>query len=76
MLTSQSDKCCAKVFDSTQWAECLLNLLANPDLDIVLRGTVIVKNMMSAGREIAERIVETQIIDCMQAHVFKAQRKR
>ena len=75
MLTSQSDKCCKKVFDSVQWSECLLNLLANPDLEIVLRGAVIVKNMITSGKETAEKILETQIMDCMQAHIFKAQRK-
>ena len=51
-------------------------MLANPDLDIVLRGAVIVKSMMAAGREVAERIIETQIMDCMQAHIFKAQREK
>eukprot|EP00095_Tigriopus_kingsejongensis_P001782 snap_masked-scaffold225_size250570-processed-gene-1.3 protein:Tk01782 transcript:snap_masked-scaffold225_size250570-processed-gene-1.3-mRNA-1 annotation:"protein unc-45 homolog b" len=72
MLTGQSEKCCQKVFESTQWADCILNLLANPDLDIVLRGVVIVRNMISASKEVAEKVIETQAMDCMQAHIFKA----
>jgi len=73
MLTSQSEKCCRKVFDSIQWNECLLNMLSNPDLDIALRGVVIVKNMITAGKDIAEKLIETQIMECLQAHIFKAQ---
>lgn len=73
MLTSQSKKICGKVFESTQWTECLLNTLANQDLEIVLRGAVVVKNMVEAGKEIAEKVIDTQIMDCLQAHTFKAQ---
>ncbi len=64
------------MFESSQWSDCLLNLLANTDLETVLRGCVVVRNMMSSSaREVAERVVETQIMDCMQAHIFKAQRE-
>jgi hypothetical protein len=58
-----------------QWNECLLNTLANPNMDIVLRGTVIVKNMIAAGKDVAEKVIETEIPDCLQAHIFKAQCK-
>ena len=75
ILTSQSEKCCRKIFDSLQWNECILNLLANPDLDIVLRGVVIVKNMITAGKDVAEKVIETPIMECLQAHIFKAQRE-
>jgi len=72
MLTSQSTKICKKIFESVQWTECLLNVLANEDTSIVLRGCVIVKNMVSSCQEVAEKVLETQLMDCMQAHVFKA----
>jgi hypothetical protein len=75
MLSSQSEKCCRKVFDSKQWNDCILNLLANQDLDIVLRGAVIVKNMIGSGKDVAEILIETQIMDVLQAHIFKAKRK-
>lgn len=63
------------VFQSAQWSDCLLNVLANPDLNIVLRGVVIVKNMINAGKEVAEKVIETQAMDCLQAHIFKAKRR-
>jgi len=72
MLTSQSTKICKKIFESIQWSECLLNALANQDLNIVLRGVFILKNMMSSGKDVAEKIIETQLMECLQAHIFKA----
>ena len=60
---------------SVQWVECLLNTIANENFEIVLRGCVIVKNMISSGKDIAEKVLETQLMDCMQAHIFKAKRK-
>jgi tetratricopeptide (TPR) repeat protein len=72
MLTSVSTKCCKKVFDSKQWTECLLNLLASLDVEVCLRGTVTVDNMVSAGKEVAEPIMDTQIMDCLQALIAKA----
>jgi len=58
-----------------QWNQCLLNVVANPDYDIVLRGVVIVQNMIQAGKEIAEPIIESQITDCLQAHIARARCK-
>ena len=55
--------------------ECLLNTLANENLEIVYRGAVVVKNLVSCGKEVAEKVLETQLMDCMQAHIFKAKRK-
>ena len=49
--------------------------MANQDLEIVLRGCVIVKNMIASGRDVAEKVIETQITDCLQAHIFKAKRE-
>ena len=57
---------------SIQWTECLLNTIANEDLNIVLRGSVIIKNMVSSCQEVAEMVLETQLMECMQAHIFKA----
>ena len=50
-----------KVFESKQWNDCLLNLLANTDDEIVLRGAVIVQHMVSVNKEVAEKILETQV---------------
>ena len=51
-----------QVFESKQWNDCLLNLLANTDDEIVLRGAVIVQHMVAVNKEIAEKILETQVI--------------
>ncbi|XP_040573143.1 protein unc-45 homolog B [Lepeophtheirus salmonis] len=73
MLTSQSSILCHKVFDSIQWLDCLLNLLANADFQIVLRGAVVVRNIVTAeNKEDAEKVMNSQIMDVLQALVFKA----
>jgi len=72
MLTGQSDKCCKKVFESIQWVQCLLNACANENYEIVLRGVVAVKNMIFSSKDVAEQVIETQLMDCMQAHIFRA----
>ena len=53
-----------QVFESKQWNDCLLNLLANTDDEIVLRGAVIVQHMVSVNKEVAEKILETQVNFC------------
>jgi len=72
MLTSASNKVCKKVFDSKQWNDCLLNLLASTDVEICLRGCVIVQNMVASCKETAEKVLETQIMEVLQALVVKA----
>merc|ERR1719430_61009 len=72
MLSSASNKICKKIFDSKQWNDCLLNLLANEDNEIVLRGAVVVQNMVMSCKETAEAVLETQIMEVLQALVLKA----
>lgn len=72
MLTSQSNKVCKKVFDSSQWNECLLNLLANKDFEVILRGAVVVDNMVSVDKEVAEKVLATEVMEVLQAHIFRA----
>jgi len=72
MLTSASNKVCKKVFDSKQWNDCLLNLLASMDVEICLRGCVIVQNMVASSKDTAEKVLETQIMEVLQALVVKA----
>ena len=73
MLTSQSEKICKKVFDSTQWLECLLNVLANEDYQIALRGAVVVQNMVTiGGAETAEKVLATEIMEVLQALIMRA----
>ena len=72
MLTSASNKICKKVFDAKQWNDCLLNVLANTDDEIVLRGAVVVQNMVNSCKETAEAVLETQVMEVLQALVLKA----
>jgi len=72
MLTTASSILCKKIFESSQWTQCLLNLLAHKDVEVVYRGVVTVDNMVNAGPETAEPIMDTQIMDCLQALIAKA----
>ena len=72
MLCSASDKICKKVFDAKQWNDCVLNLLANTDDEVVLRGAVVVQQMVASSKEICEAVLETQVMEVLQALVLKA----
>ena len=72
MLTSASSKLCQKIFESTQWEACMLNILANKDFEVTYRGVVIVSNMIQAGKEVANPLMDTQIMDVCQALIVKA----
>lgn len=72
MLTSLSNKICGKVFESKQWEECFLNLLANDDFETTYRGAIIVDNMVQAGKEVAEPLFDGKIMDVLQALILKA----
>jgi hypothetical protein len=73
MLTSISNVVCRKVFEARQWQECFLNLLANTDYETAYRGVVIVDNMVQAGREVAEPLMDDgKIMDVLQALALKA----
>ena len=63
------------IFQSIQWVQCLLNACANENYEIVLRGVVAVKNMIFSSKDVAEQVIETQLMDCMQAHIFRAKCK-
>ncbi|XP_063988231.1 protein unc-45 homolog B [Diachasmimorpha longicaudata] len=67
MLTSVSIKACNKVFDSNNWVESLRFLLGNPNADVQHRGVVIVSNMIKSNKEIATRIIITDIMEILMA---------
>lgn len=67
MLTSVSTKACEKIFDANDWAEILRFLLANPKLEVQHRGVVIVLNMMKSAKDIAAKLVETDIMEILMA---------
>jgi len=71
-LTSYSTLLCKKVYDSSQWESCFLNVLCSQDFDIVYRGVVAVGNMIEGGKEVAEPMMDTKVLDVCQALIIKA----
>ncbi|XP_072758351.1 protein unc-45 homolog B [Anoplolepis gracilipes] len=67
MLTSASTKACEKIFDSENWLESLHFLLANPNCDVQHRGIVIVLNMMRSTKDVATKLIETDIMEILMA---------
>lgn len=67
ILTSSSEKCCEKMYDLKSWLDAMRNLLANVNRDIQYRGVNIARNMMSSNREVAEKLIETDILEILMA---------
>merc|ERR1712227_371339 len=71
-LTSYSSILCNKVYESTQWESCFLNVLCSQDYDIVYRGVVAIANMIEAGKDVADKMMDTKVLDVCQALIIKA----
>ncbi|XP_043803832.1 protein unc-45 homolog B [Apis laboriosa] len=67
MLTSVSIKSCFKIFDSKDWLESLHYLLANPNTDLQHRGIVIILNMIKSTKDVAAKVIETDIMEILMA---------
>ncbi|XP_054014557.1 protein unc-45 homolog B [Hylaeus anthracinus] len=67
MLTSVSKKSCMKIFDAKDWLDALRFLLANPNPDLQHRGVVIVSNMIKSTKEIAAKLIETDVMEILMA---------
>lgn len=67
ILTSASKKACKKVFEPQSWLETLHQLLANPSKDLQHRGVFIVYNMMRSCKEVAEKLIATDIMEILMA---------
>jgi len=64
MLTI-SKKVCQKIFDSNDWLESLRFLLTNPDNNTQHRGVVIILNMMRSTKDIAAKLIETNVMEIL-----------
>ena len=72
MPTSASNKDCKNVFASNQRNDYLLNLLpSSTDVEICLR-VCVVQNTMANCEDTPEKVLETQIMEVLQALVAKA----
>ncbi|XP_046608289.1 protein unc-45 homolog B [Neodiprion virginianus] len=67
MLTANSTKACAKIFDSKNWLESIHYLLANPNKSIQHRGVVVVLNMISSTKDVAAKLIETDVMEILMA---------
>lgn len=67
ILTSSSKKCCEKVFELNSWLEIIQNLLANPNKDVQFRGVCVVRNLIECSKEVAEKLIETNIMEILLA---------
>ncbi|XP_037078852.1 protein unc-45 homolog B-like [Pollicipes pollicipes] len=67
IATSLSKKVCHKVLEVSSWLEMFRLMLANPREDVCLRGAACTLHMMQADRGVAERLVETDIVEVLMA---------
>ena len=67
MLTSVSKAACIKIFDSKDWLESLRFLLANPNSALQHRGVTIVSNMVRSTKDVATRLIETDVMEILMA---------
>ncbi|XP_031638341.1 protein unc-45 homolog B [Contarinia nasturtii] len=65
ILTSDSKKCCEKMFEPNAWLEIFHTLIANPSTAVQHRGLVIVLNVIRSSTELAEKLLNTDVIDLL-----------
>ena len=66
-LTAASKKCCKKIVKTQAWLEMIHILLGNPNKDIQYRGVYIVNNLMRSSKSVAEKLIETDIMEILMA---------
>ncbi|XP_077298366.1 unc-45 myosin chaperone [Arctopsyche grandis] len=67
ILTGASKKCCSKILDSSAWLETLHCLLANPNAQIQHRGLYTLLNVFNNDKEVAEKIIATDVMEILMA---------
>ncbi|XP_044739073.1 protein unc-45 homolog B [Chrysoperla carnea] len=66
-LTAVSEKCCKKIFELKSWLENIHCLLANPNSEIMYRGVYIVNNLINSSKEVAEKLIDTDVMEILMA---------
>nr|XP_009932809.1 PREDICTED: LOW QUALITY PROTEIN: protein unc-45 homolog B [Opisthocomus hoazin] len=86
MLTAAQKKLCSKMTEvTTQWLEILQRLCLHDNVKVQHRGLVIAFNLISADKELAKKLVETELLeiltyigkqedDCKKQHVINVAR--
>lgn len=67
ILTGSSERCCAKFFDSNSWLDSLQYLLSSTNNNLQYRGVSIVRNLIQSRKEVAERIIATNVMEILMA---------
>uniref|UniRef100_G1K3J0 Protein unc-45 homolog A n=1 Tax=Xenopus tropicalis TaxID=8364 RepID=G1K3J0_XENTR len=66
MLTSLEPKLCTRITQVTvHWMEILQALLLSENIDLQHRGGVVVLNMMTADKEVAEKMMESEMLEIL-----------
>ncbi|NXE05225.1 UN45B protein, partial [Lophotis ruficrista] len=66
MLTAAQKKLCSKMTEvTTQWLEILQRLCLHDNMKVQHRGLVIVFNLISADKELAKRLVESELLEIL-----------
>ncbi|NXJ12131.1 UN45B protein, partial [Odontophorus gujanensis] len=66
MLTAAQKKLCSKMTEvTTQWLEILQRLCLHDNMEVQHRGLVIVFNLISANKELAKKLVETELLEIL-----------
>ncbi|KFV03481.1 Protein unc-45 B, partial [Pterocles gutturalis] len=69
MLTAAQKKLCSKMTEvTTQWLEILQRLCLHENLEVQHRGLVIAFNLISADKELAKKLVETELLEILTYH--------
>ncbi|XP_075296400.1 protein unc-45 homolog B [Opisthocomus hoazin] len=86
MLTAAQKKLCSKMTEvTTQWLEILQRLCLHDNVEVQHRGLVIAFNLISADKDLAKKLVETELLeiltyigkqedDCKKQHVINVAR--
>uniref|UniRef100_A0A8B9I2J9 Protein unc-45 homolog B n=1 Tax=Anser brachyrhynchus TaxID=132585 RepID=A0A8B9I2J9_9AVES len=66
MLTAAQKKLCSKMTEvTTQWLEILQRLCLHDNMEVQHRGLVITFNLISADKELAKKVVETELLEIL-----------
>ncbi|KAM6118251.1 protein unc-45 homolog B [Phoenicopterus ruber ruber] len=66
MLTAAQKKLCSKMTEvTTQWLEILQRLCLHDNMEVQHRGLVVAFNLISADKELAKKLVETELLEIL-----------
>ncbi|XP_061176890.1 protein unc-45 homolog B-like [Saccostrea echinata] len=66
-MLSHSEKICKKIMEVGPWQEILLSTLVSEKVEIQHRGCYVVRNILSVSKEVAEKVIEGQMLEVLMA---------